>query len=127
MRRLVMFAMVVVLGISASLAQPVTVVGTKMDPARGSKCEKCVLPTTDTPAPKPDNTRGLCCLDFDNWTGYYLDVWVDNVYRGRVEPWDRDGLCVASGWTTWYVQTAGKTYYWEGEGTCNGDYVIKID
>ena len=38
---------------------------------------KLTLPTTDVVAPKPDPKRGTCCLNFDNWTGYTLYVWVD--------------------------------------------------
>ena len=25
----------------------------------------------------------------DNWTGYYIDIYVDNSYRGTVSPWDK--------------------------------------
>jgi hypothetical protein len=127
MRKVAMFILVVLVAAASALAQPSTVKAVKKDPSRGSKCEKCVVPTTDIAAPKPDASRGQCCLDFDNWTPYILDVWVDGVYRGRVAAWDRDGLCVGSGWTTWYVETIGHTYYWEGEGECNGDYVLTIE
>lgn len=88
---------------------------------------KLSLPTTDVVAPKPDPKRGTCCLNFDNWTGYTLYVWVDDVYRGTVAPWDEGGICVQDGWTSYYVRTAGYTYEWQASGECSGDYDLKIE
>jgi hypothetical protein len=88
---------------------------------------KLTLPTTDVVAPKPDPKRGSCCLNFDNWTGYTLYVWVDGEYRGTVNAWDEGNVCVNSGWTTYYVRTAGSTYEWQDSGECSGDYELKID
>jgi hypothetical protein len=88
---------------------------------------KLTLPTTDVVAPKPDPKRGSCCLNFDNWTGYTLYVWVDDVYRGTVSPWDSGNVCVQEGWTKYYVRTAGSTYEWQDYGECTGDYNLKID
>lgn len=88
---------------------------------------KLSLPTTDVAAPKPDQTRGACCLNFDNWTGYTLYVWVDNEYRGTVSPWDQGSVCVNSGWTRYYVRTAGSTYEWQDSGECSGDFDLTID
>ena len=79
---------------------------------------KFTLPTTDVEAEKPDPKRSTCCLNFDNYTGYIIYVWVDDVYRGTVAAWDEDGLCVNGGWTTWYARTAGGTYSWSGSGEC---------
>lgn len=118
----------VVLSASLSFGQtkqaPVSVTGKKVEATRGaSKYER---PTTDVVAPQPDNSRGSCCLNFDNYTGYYVDVWVDGTYRGRVSPYDYDGLCVGDGYTTWYAETAGGTYYWEGSGNCSGTYTLNL-
>lgn len=88
---------------------------------------KLTLPTTDVAAPKPDQTRGTCCLNFDNWTGYTLYVWVDGEYRGTVNAWDEGSVCVYSGWTSYYVRTAGSTYEWDGSGECTGDFNLTID
>jgi hypothetical protein len=88
---------------------------------------KLNLPTADVVAPKPDPKRGTCCLNFDNWTGYTLYVWVDGQYRGTVNAWDEGSVCVYSGWTSYYVRTAGSTYEWDGSGECTGDFNLTID
>ena len=101
------------------------VVGTKVDKSRGASMYK--LPTTDVAVPKPaKKTRGTCCINFDNWTGYTVYVWVDNVFKGTVNAWQDGGVCVGSGWTKWYARTAGGTYEWSGEGDCQGNYNLKL-
>lgn len=100
------------------------VIGQKVEASRGAV--KHERPTKDVVAPKV-NTRGpVCCLGFDNYTGYYLDVWVDNTYRGRVAPYEFDDLCVEGGFTSWYAETSGGTYYWDGSGDCQGSFNIKL-
>lgn len=100
----------------------------KVESTRGNKYER---PTTDNPVPAPSNSRGSaaysCCIDFDNWTGYYIDVWVDETYRGRLSAWDNSTICVQEGWTTVYAETVGGTYYWSDEGMCSGFYTLKIE
>jgi len=88
---------------------------------------KLTLPTSDVVAPKPDPKRGSCCLNFDNWTGHTLYVWVDDVYRGTVSPWDSGDICVQEGWTKYYVRTAGSTYEWQDSGECSGSFNLVID
>lgn len=38
----------------------------------------------------------------DNWTGYYLDIYVNGNYRGTVSPWDKK--------TTWAIPGTNKLY-----------------
>jgi hypothetical protein len=85
------------------------------------------LPDTDVEEPKPDPSRSQCCLNFDNWTGYILNVWVDGTYRGTVSPYGDNGLCVGAGWTTWYARTAGSRFEWSGRGQCRGYAVLKLE
>ena len=108
-----------------SKAPRTDVVGTKVDKSRGASMYK--LPTTDVAVPKPaKKTRGTCCINFDNWTGYTVYVWVDGVFKGTVNAWQDGGVCVGSGWTKWYARTAGGTYEWSGEGDCQGNYNLKL-
>ena len=99
-------------------AQPKALEGKKVEKSRGDS--KYQRPSEDVAVAKPDKTRGACCLEFSNYTGYYIDVWVDNVYQGRISPWADGSVCVVDGWTTYYAETAGGTYYWSDQGTCNG-------
>ncbi|MFN5169080.1 MAG: hypothetical protein ACK5DD_05615 [Cyclobacteriaceae bacterium] len=93
------------------------ITASKVEKSRGAS--QRALPDDSKPTVKPDKSRGSCCLEFDNYTGYYIDVWVDNAYRGRVAPWDLGSICVGNGYTTWYAETAGGTYSWSDSGQCN--------
>jgi hypothetical protein len=106
-----------------SFAQSTDAYGKTVDKSRGASY---TLPTTDVEAPKPDTKRGECCINFDNYTGYTIYVWVDNVYRGTVSPWGDGEVCVGSGWTTYYARTAGSTYEWENSGDCRSSFNLKL-
>lgn len=98
----------------------------KVEATRGSTVYE--VPSGDTPKAKPASTRGSsCCIEFSNNTGYWVDVWVDGDYAGRLGPWENDDICVGAGYTKWYAQTAGKTYYWSDSGNCNSSFVQNLN
>ncbi|MGB3345616.1 MAG: hypothetical protein WBA61_17025 [Aequorivita sp.] len=119
---LVLFSMSVTV---QAQSKPQDVFGQKVEATRGA--QKHERPDDNVQMPKPDKSRGACCLNFDNYTGYYIDVWVDDVYRGRVSAYDEGNVCVYDGYTTWYAETAGGTYYWNGKGECQGSFNIKLN
>lgn len=92
---------------------------------------KYKLPSDEAPAAKPDPNVKVasndCCITFDNYTGYTLNVWVDGTFRGTVSPWSDGAVCVPKGYTTYYVRTSGGTYEWNGSGQCSGSYRLKIE
>ncbi len=96
----------------------------KMDPKKRGAVIKTDVPTTDVAAPAPAN-RGAtenCTMTFDNYTGYWVKVYVDGNFQGYVEPYGVGDVTVYGGYTTYYCETAGGTYYWSGEGNCEGEY-----
>lgn len=125
MKKLSLSVFVLLLGMMTFAQDGVDVMAEKVEKSRSAS--DYVLPTTDVEAPKPDVSRSACCLNFDNYTGYILHVWVDGSYKGSVGPWRDAGVCVAPGPTTWYVRTAGETYSWSGSGDCRSYYNLKID
>jgi hypothetical protein len=51
----------------------------------------------------------------DNWTGWYVKVYVDGSFRGSVGPFDDGTVYVGSGATTVYARadfTDGSYKYW---------------
>lgn len=80
------------------------------------------VPTTDELTPEPELTRGsLCCMQFENKTGFFIDIWFDNKYQGRISPWQTTfSLCSNEGFKTFYAQTTGKTLDWAGNFECEG-------
>ncbi len=101
----------------------------KVEKSRGENPNiKQGRPTTDTPAAKPDKSRGdVCIIGFDNYTGYYVDVYVDGVYRGTLDPWENENtVTLYSGYKTIYCVTTGGTYEWSDSGNCDGYYYYKL-
>ncbi len=109
----------------ASQTKPKEVKGQKVTKSRGDS--KYVVPTGDAPMPKPEKSRGSCCFEFDNATGLYIDIWLDNVYIGRASPWqDSYSYCVGSGYTTYYARSSGGTYEWSNAYDCSGSWVLTL-
>jgi hypothetical protein len=131
-----LFITVLFLGISfSSFAQQkatkvVAVNAKKVEKTRGEnpnikKDFTCNAP--DVAVPKPAKSRGdYCGINVDNWTGYYVKVFVDGDFYGWVAPWDKGGVTVYSGYTTVYCITAGGSLEWKAEGSCDSLFEYKI-
>ena len=90
--------------------------------------DKKNLPTA-TDNPREKKTRGFCYVYFNNPTGYYVDIWVENIYQGRLSPYAKSvriDVWVPGNWTKWYAQTAGGTYYWTNSSFCNDSRVFTV-
>ncbi len=80
-----------------------------------------VTQPTDKPREK-SKKRGYCYIWFDNPTGYYVDIWVEDIYQGRLAPYAtsvRIDVWTPGDWTKWYAQTIGGSYYWNQSSYCN--------
>ena len=87
------------------------------------------VPSEDKPREK-SKKRGYCYLYLDNYTGYYVDVWVENQYQGRLSPYAtsvRFDVWTPGNWTHWEAKTAGGTYYWTNDSYCNDSRVFTIN
>lgn len=67
----------------------------------------------------------------DNWTGYYIDIYVDNSYRGTVSPWDKKVTWAIPGTTKLYAKAVfgdGSYLYWGPSSTYTGySYTWKLN
>jgi hypothetical protein len=91
--------------------------------------EKVALGDVDK-EPRQKKTRGYCYVYFDNYTGYYVDVWVEGLYQGRLAPYAnsvRIDVYVPGNWTKWYAQSAGGTLYWSNSSYCNDSRVFTLN
>ena len=70
-----------------------------------------------------DKSRGdVCCPNYygdliiDNWTGYYIDIYVESKYRGTVAPYDKKVTWAILGTTRLYAKAVfedtGSYLYW---------------
>lgn len=99
--------------------------GTKVVKSRG--VSEYVIPSGDVAIEKPVMSRGGCVVKFDNWTGFYIDLWVDKVYKGRLNPWENSQLVLPEGYTEVYCRSMGETYQWQSSGECNEEFSLKLE
>lgn len=67
-----------------------------------------------------------CEIIFDNYTGYFIEVYVDGMYKGTVGEWGTLYVTVRGGYKKIYALTTGGTKEWKAEGSCEGNYVWKL-
>lgn len=89
--------------------------------------------TPEAPPEKGGNKRGnqaACEVIIDNYTGWYVQVYVDGSYRGTVAPWGDATYYTTAGETVVYARTPtlsdGSFIYW-GPSTyryCGGNTYI---
>lgn len=103
-----------------------TVNAKTVDATRGANPNiKSEAPTTD--AAQPQARGGASCdIYFSNYTGYYVNIYVDGYYRGQLSPWGAGTVSVADGYTSVYCITAGKTLEWSDAGNCFGAFTFKL-
>ena len=59
----------------------------------------------------------------DNWTEYYIDVYINGKYRGTVAPWDKRVTWAIPGENTIYAKAVfkdGSYFYWGPRTTTTG-------
>ncbi len=129
----VVFVAATLLNVSTLFAQQqkkeVIVKAVKVEKTRGENPNiKQERPATDVAAPKPDKSRGeTCIIGFENFTGYYIDVYVDGIYRGTMAPWEAERrVTLYSGYKSIYCITAGKTMEFKDAGDCDGYFYYKL-
>jgi len=67
----------------------------------------------------------------DNWTGYYVDIYVNGNYRGTVSPYDKRVTWAIPGQNTLYAKAVfddGSYIYWGPKTTSTGyEYTWKLN
>jgi len=104
--------------------------GTKVEKTRGENPNiktDFVCDAQDVAVENPATARGAyCTINFDNYTGYSVKVYVDGDYYGWVSPWSEGAVTVLSGFTTVYAITSGGTWEWGESGSCNSYFNFKL-
>lgn len=102
------------------------------------KAEGLQRPVNDKTKPAPPSTsRGdVYGTDYsdvvvDNWTGYYIDIYVNGNYRGTVSPYDKRVTWAIPGTNTLYAKAVfndGSYLYWGPKVTATGySYTWKLN
>ena len=113
------------LGISESIAQQrKNVYKQEVMQARGDNPELIDKDICDMPDVEHEDlstSRGAWCkVNFNNHTGYYVNIWIDGYYKGTIAPHGDGYVDLASGWTKFYCETTGGDWFWEDSGSCDG-------
>lgn len=100
--------------------------GKAYEKSRGADANiKSNSPTSDK---KKEKSRGaaLCMIYFDNYSGLYVNVYVDGDYMGTMSPYGSLTVNEYSGYATIYCKSTGGTKYWSDQGSCDGYYHFKL-
>lgn len=103
-----------------------------------SKVDALQRPVNDKNKPAaPNSTRGdvygsdYSDVVIDNWTGYYIDIYVNGNYRGTVSPYDKRVTWAIPGNNTLYAKAVfndGSYLYWGPKTTYTGySYTWKLN
>lgn len=99
---------------------------TRVAKSRGAESEYVVPDEFFTE--RPALSRGGCVVKVDNWTGYYVDIWVNKNYKGRLNPWENSQLILNEAFGEIYCRTMGESYQWKSEtGECNEQFVLQVE
>lgn len=127
MKAKVTFLMIMVAFLFAGqLSAQEILTATKVVKSRGA-ADVYQVPQGDNAFERPVLSRGGCVVKLDNWTGYYVDIWVDKSYKGRLNPWENSQLILPEGFQEVYCRTMGESYQWQSGGECNEQFVLQVE
>lgn len=123
MKKFILFALVCILSVGIVSAKDKKKVAVKATKGKGT--EKIVQdrPTTDKPAEK---SRGACSVNFINYTGYTINVYMDGYFWGTLSPYGSGNVTDGNGYTKIYCVTVGGTYSWSAQGNCDHNYEFDL-
>ena len=93
-----------------------------------------MVPKTDNnPQPAPikkggKKEEGISDVEIiiDNFTGYYIDVYIDGTYKGTIGEWGTLNLSVKKPYKKLYCVTSGGTKDWLVTGDFDDNYTWKL-
>lgn len=83
------------------------------------------LPASAKKGSKNPNQKD-CEIIFDNYTGYFVEVYIDGVYKGTIGDWGTLYVTIPGGYTQVYCISTGGSKEWKVEGNCEGNYLWKL-
>ena len=123
----IILTMVVLFAMALACVAQEVLTATRVVKSRGAESEYVLPDMNDEVAiERPVLSRGGCVVKIDNWTGYYVDLWVDKNYKGRLNPWENSQLIMPNGFDEIYCRTMGESYQWMAGGECNEQFVLSL-
>ena len=72
---------------------------------------------------------GYCYFDIENTTGYFIDLWIEDHYLGRLVPFSgsvKFDIAKPDNWHKWHARTLGKKLMWENKSYCNDNRSFQL-
>lgn len=77
--------------------------------------------------PSPVNITSKISVNIDNSTGYYVDIFIDNVYRGTIDAWGKTTVICIKPFKNIYCKTMSETKEWSKTGDFTTSTSIKLE
>ena len=66
-------------------------------------------------------------INFDNYTGLFVKVYVDGNYKGTIDAWGKASITVKSGYNSVYLVSVGGTKEWNASpGSTSGVWTYTL-
>lgn len=81
----------------------------------------------DNPVPRSVVSRGATCgIYFLNDTGFFIEVYVDDYYKGTIDAWGELYTIQPRGYKKVFCVTLGRTFEWKADGDCKDAYTFRL-
>ena len=78
------------------------------------------------PVISPANNNSIINVVIDNSTGYYVDLFIDNIYKGTIAGWGKSTICLTKPFKNIYCKTSGDTKEWTKVGDFKASTSFKL-
>jgi len=86
-----------------------------------------IIPDGEVFVEKSVLSTGSCVVQFENLTGYFVDIWVDKTYKGRLSPWENSQLILPKEYSDVFCRTMGGTHQWGSASEFNETFQLKLE
>ena len=67
-----------------------------------------------------------CSVYFNNYSGLYVNVYMDGIFWGTVSPYGGMTVAPGHGYSTIYCESAGGLWNWSASGECSTPYEFDL-
>jgi hypothetical protein len=75
----------------------------------------------------PLNSQKVISITVDNSTGYFVQVFIDDVYKGTISAWGKSIITLTKSFKKAYFRTQSETREWSNTGDFNSNTTFKLE
>jgi len=84
---------------------------------------KADKPMSDT---KMTKTKTHCSVFFNNFSGLFVNVYMDGIFWGTLSPYGAMTVAPGHGYSTIYCESTGGLWNWSASGECSQPYEFDL-